>query len=325
MPSDTSTRGTRIRPEGRAQGVGDNVSELMSSVPNPTSPKELLVRQAGDLNIRITNNSISPRFQEGGRLRPRHRRRAATACQLCRIRKTKCDNGRPSCGYCLFQGAQCIYTDKISSLNTTSPLSLPEESASQSEVSNAVLLEHIRHLTNLVEEIHSDPTLRTQHELQPTYPGNYLPPSTEPLKGVDQTIDDEAGPISGSAFTPDGFGKLEVTELAARTSSCESILRWPSLHSDGQFEDITSFALQSTLNTELPVESVLANARFAIQEDKIWPLCRKFLVLIHVKNPILEVAEFKRYAREAAECGPSWDGRGCLVVSTVLLPRTEFR
>ncbi|KAK9427417.1 hypothetical protein V1505DRAFT_396112 [Lipomyces doorenjongii] len=37
------------------------------------------------------------------------RKRAITACQVCRFRKTKCDNARPTCGFCRKTGVQCIF------------------------------------------------------------------------------------------------------------------------------------------------------------------------------------------------------------------------
>ena len=51
-----------------------------------------------------------------GRKRPRisgmyQRKRAVAACQPCRVRKTKCDNIRPSCGFCTRHEAQCTYAD----------------------------------------------------------------------------------------------------------------------------------------------------------------------------------------------------------------------
>lgn len=36
------------------------------------------------------------------------RKRAVTACQVCRARRTKCDNGKPKCSFCLKTGAECI-------------------------------------------------------------------------------------------------------------------------------------------------------------------------------------------------------------------------
>lgn len=39
------------------------------------------------------------------------RKRAVTACQPCRLRKTRCDNVRPICGFCSKNGAQCTYPE----------------------------------------------------------------------------------------------------------------------------------------------------------------------------------------------------------------------
>ena len=39
------------------------------------------------------------------------RRRAIQACQKCRVRRTKCNNARPSCSSCLSIGADCTYSE----------------------------------------------------------------------------------------------------------------------------------------------------------------------------------------------------------------------
>src|SRR6266536_5050324 len=36
------------------------------------------------------------------------RKRAVTACQVCRARRTKCDNKKPSCSFCEKVGAKCL-------------------------------------------------------------------------------------------------------------------------------------------------------------------------------------------------------------------------
>ncbi|KAF7714756.1 Fungal Zn(2)-Cys(6) binuclear cluster domain-containing protein [Penicillium ucsense] len=41
----------------------------------------------------------------------RARRRSARACETCRLRKTKCDGVRPSCGQCRGQNSKCVYED----------------------------------------------------------------------------------------------------------------------------------------------------------------------------------------------------------------------
>jgi hypothetical protein len=37
--------------------------------------------------------------------------RRKTACQSCRNRKVKCDNGRPACGFCVSGGVECVYIE----------------------------------------------------------------------------------------------------------------------------------------------------------------------------------------------------------------------
>lgn len=42
---------------------------------------------------------------------PTVRTRGFTACNICRSRKTKCDNQRPVCGYCRRIGGTCTYLE----------------------------------------------------------------------------------------------------------------------------------------------------------------------------------------------------------------------
>lgn len=39
------------------------------------------------------------------------RKRALVACEICRRRKIKCDNAKPSCKSCQNSGLQCTYAD----------------------------------------------------------------------------------------------------------------------------------------------------------------------------------------------------------------------
>ena len=47
------------------------------------------------------------RTSSGGQAPTRPRKRNATACTVCRARKTKCDNKKPTCSYCQSVGAVC--------------------------------------------------------------------------------------------------------------------------------------------------------------------------------------------------------------------------
>ncbi|OCK73997.1 hypothetical protein K432DRAFT_269721, partial [Lepidopterella palustris CBS 459.81] len=37
------------------------------------------------------------------------RKRTAIACEICRVRKSRCDSGKPSCGSCVQLGVACSY------------------------------------------------------------------------------------------------------------------------------------------------------------------------------------------------------------------------
>lgn len=61
--------------------------------------------QASPSNVGIENNNKRP-APRGTAAYPR--KRAVTACQVCRARRTKCDNLKPSCSFCLKVGAVCV-------------------------------------------------------------------------------------------------------------------------------------------------------------------------------------------------------------------------
>ncbi|KAI3579888.1 glycosyl hydrolase family 3 N terminal domain-containing protein [Fusarium oxysporum f. sp. albedinis] len=65
--------------------------------------------------------------------------RGVTACQKCRTRKTRCDNRRPTCGFCLKRHLTCVYP-------------ADEDPGS---VTGAEILQAIHHLTKIVENQHS--------------------------------------------------------------------------------------------------------------------------------------------------------------------------
>jgi len=50
-----------------------------------------------------------------------------------------------------------------------------------------------------------------------------------------------------------------------------------------------------------------------LEEGTVQNLVQLFMMLVHVKNPILEVETLRSYVRQIKEDGPSWDGKSCLV------------
>jgi len=66
--------------------------------PSPPGQKRSNPR-SGDVGTKLSSAKDYPR------------RRALQACQVCRARKTKCDNERPTCGSCEALGVECSYND----------------------------------------------------------------------------------------------------------------------------------------------------------------------------------------------------------------------
>ncbi|OCL05418.1 hypothetical protein AOQ84DRAFT_441474 [Glonium stellatum] len=52
------------------------------------------------------------------------RKRALVACHTCRIKKTKCDNQRPSCTTCIGLGVKCLYSDSAADYSSFDAASL---------------------------------------------------------------------------------------------------------------------------------------------------------------------------------------------------------
>lgn len=76
---------------------------------------------------RSTGTRMSPSSTRNSRPAPRgtasyKRRRAVKACQVCRARRTKCDNLKPSCSFCLKVGATCVQSP--TDLSSFDPASL---------------------------------------------------------------------------------------------------------------------------------------------------------------------------------------------------------
>lgn len=232
------------------------------------------------------------------------RKRAPTACNLCRQRKTKCDNASPSCGFCIFVRVPCVYSD---TRNGSSSEPRPVEP------SNSEILERLNHVVTLLED---------RDGIRPL-----LNRGSEDVLLEAQAADPGSNTSIGhSDFTDAGFGQLEISEKAACTVSCESILRWPTFSGLTSYQNIKSFALVSDDDADISSPdwpTHIRPARPALASEDILPLCNKFQALILVKNPSMTSREFSKYAREVAENGPGWDGPSCLVVSVPITPNLD--
>jgi hypothetical protein len=239
------------------------------------------------------------------------RKRAATACQFCRLRKTKCDNVRPSCGYCVRHKAKCVYGDA-------------EWLEKGDEQDDSIGEQILKQLKDIKDMLHWN-----QPPLPSISPLNNVVPS--PRVAVSSTIatspEVQTGP-SPWAGTTDGGHTVSNAESPNPISRphalarCESLLKWPVF--DGivpkEHTQVDSFLMDSDYrarhqNREAQT-STQEQAR-GITDDAFVPLCRKFLAHVHPRNPVLNGDELMRFARTAEEHGVKWDSQSCLVVSTI--------
>ncbi|KAF5251284.1 hypothetical protein FANTH_3576 [Fusarium anthophilum] len=229
-----------------------------------------------------------------------HRKRAVTACQSCRLRKTKCDNVRPVCGFCSRSGAQCVY-----------PGSGPDSDYSSYDPASLTILDRLNHVVSLLE---SRPLAVLVNET-----GSYDSPheaSDIPRRPASVSQPLRVAPIHASrdltTLVPedDVLQVLERPEFPSASNNCESIMRWPIF--EGLVPEVNSFVLELNEVVEAGPSDARVSGGRGVQEEDFVPLSKRFLAYVHVKNPILDVKDYKNKVREAAENGPRWDA--CLSV-----------
>ncbi|RSL77498.1 hypothetical protein CEP51_009034 [Fusarium floridanum] len=221
------------------------------------------------------------------------RRRAGTACTVCRSRKTKCDNQRPICGFCKATGGACVY-----------PEDAPSDPSKLDRGSLAILQrlgEMEQRLTTLLDRQHpvSSPNQAPALDLLAEHTE---PPTASPGWNVG------VGP-------PDGEGEASYDrppsgDIVTRSSEMrvEKMLQWPIFA-------VNHPSLASSLSrVDIIPRAVASDSVFDLDPEVIRTLVENFLVTNHVKNPIFNIDELWTCARRVAETGLRWDGETCLVL-----------
>ncbi|KAL0932441.1 fungal specific transcription factor domain-containing protein [Colletotrichum truncatum] len=237
------------------------------------------------------------------------RRRAVAACGPCRVRKTKCDNIRPACGFCQRNGGLCTYPDSSNDFSTFDPASL-------------AILDRINHVVNLLE---TRPPPPPPPPVDPMCTANFSlghqiisPTSIDgPQHGGSYAVINETQCQAGDGLPEDDVMiRFDIPDPAAASSNCEAILRWPAFRD--MVPEINSFILEQEDDDQDSLGQTSAigprNLGRGVQEDDFTVLSKRFLAYVHVKNPILDISDFKTHVRNAVENGPRWDGPSCLVL-----------
>ncbi|KAJ4990209.1 fungal specific transcription factor domain-containing protein [Stagonosporopsis vannaccii] len=224
------------------------------------------------------------------------RRRAVTACSVCRVRKIKCTNERPACTSCVRAGSRCSYDDSKVDHSSFDPASL-------------VILERL-------------------DELLRRLPPQGLAPSQPSLSVA------EAGLVSPQSTGTQCVEALDSPDAdpLCTFSSVECLLMWP-IWGDSQLTtaDEVSDAVftpafegiwtRNTREDDLPhgpeMRSSLLQINPAGQELK--GFIQDFLLHVHSRNPFLDIDHLRRCVSVLAELGPSWDPPSCLVLLAAAL------
>ncbi|RDW93463.1 Zn(II)2Cys6 transcription factor [Aspergillus mulundensis] len=210
------------------------------------------------------------------------RKRANTACQVCRARKTKCDNLKPTCSYCLSVGATCIQS--AADLSSFDPASLR-------------ILERLDELERIV---------RQQHETRSATTAVVSPASL---------------PLPPSIHQPDHQPFLASAPLRLKQLLCvaveppERLLRLPVF---AGFRSLPEAPLiEGPPTRRIPVH-MERQASFAGCDTTlpggIHTLLDNFFEYVHCKNPVLEEAPTRRLVLAVSLEGPDWSARSCLAL-----------
>lgn len=168
------------------------------------------------------------------------------------------------------------------------------------------ILDRVNHAISLLERPPS--SVPGGQETQAPSPASLITPQTsgqDVNASPSETVND-AGRGIASADTV-----FVTPEYPACVTSCESILRWPVF--EGSVQEIQSFILKLDDDGQT-TSSNSGGVGGSIQEEDFIPLSKRFLAYVHIKNPILDLAGYRSYVREAASNGIGWDGPSCLVV-----------
>jgi hypothetical protein len=183
------------------------------------------------------------------------------------------------------------------------------------ESANSEILQRLSHITSLLEDIKQDSesTISSSRSLKDSFYEVAMP---------------HLSPLADSGHTSHTLWRSDAAEKRAyehdpltlyAANSPEYMLRWPIFNQviTSAEKHIRSFLLDS-LDVQAP-SSIPPPRRAGIGSflDDIQILVRKYLQLVHRRNPVVDAEKLERYAREVTVQGLGWDGPSCQVVRSI--------
>ncbi|KAK7216348.1 hypothetical protein V2G26_004351 [Clonostachys chloroleuca] len=229
-----------------------------------------------------------PRKRPAGRGRAFYpRKRAITACQVCRARKTKCDNLKPSCSYCLKAGVTCVQSPV--DLSSFDPASLK-------------ILERLDELENTIQE-------------------GFQNISFQPLPNREKH-DVEDVSSSPRDQWPESSDSDDVSLRSILPEKIESLLQW-SIFQDQPVSNPPTHGPSDLAPTP---PSSLGDV-LDIQPSGINAILDSFFLYVHCKNPIFVEKRTRKLVLNKLSEGIDWSPESCLALLVCALGRiaTPFR
>ena len=261
------------------------------------------------------------------------RKRATIACQFCRLRKTKCDNVRPVCGFCRYHQARCIYPDAPPEEGPGTGVVFPAPVEDVSDIQHRQLLSRLDRIDERLQALQENSSnVVSVERLEPPRHGllvaspvpasfSYTPPSTASLDpsifGSRSQGQEQTSTKTRIFFSPSTRSEAPLKWpifkgfLSERQAGVTSFLLEPPIPEIQNVQRSGLIAPSDPLNTH---SSGARNHHVGIHDEAFVPLCRKFLTHVHTKNPILDGSLLEAYAMDCTEHGPKWDAPSCLVV-----------
>ncbi|KAM0258479.1 hypothetical protein ACHAQJ_003818 [Trichoderma viride] len=283
----------------------DADGDINASANGPQSPID-----AADLTSRRPGKRPAAR---GTAFYPR--KRANTACQVCRARKTKCDNKKPACSYCISVGATCIQSPV--DLSSFDPASLK-------------ILDRIDELERLLRHAVPMPASGSDAAAPPSAlaPGvgaapssglsgfsghQRLPPLSlsRPGGGFDgRGHSSSVSSVSGLRQTDDD---MDISSLLPQR--VDHILQWPIFQNSGtHHHSPASHRAPPDAIATPPSGSASLAGLIDMDSHRIYRLLDNFFLHIHCKNPILDEVLARRMVLNAFLDGIDWSPASCLAL-----------
>lgn len=246
------------------------------------------------------------------------RKRAITACRLCRSRKVKCNNARPVCGNCEASKATCVYEDNHD-ISKLVPLSVSRVRwlmrMSRFDPASILILEKLEKVLSRLDQVQttSPPSTHDTSLIAPNVTRH------ESSNGI-SCLDSQGQKSRGQDQDSDNCDFDQRSIPTARTTA-DAVLQWPVFGScyppnyiiDAAFVDNN---LEEYHNDKRPQSGIVRshNRGAVLEEDTVLELIRLFLDLVYPKNPILDVELLWSYTEDILESGLKWDSASCIVV-----------